>query len=305
MGTNGRKLFVLTTQRRGELVRYDATSHSFVPYLGGISATFLDFSKDGQWVAYGAYPQGTLWRSRLDGTEALQLTFPPMSILYPRWSPEGSKIAFTGVLPGKPPEVFTVSSEGGGPPEQIATAPGEVGQVDADWSPDGNFLTFAGAPPPVKTASPTNAVHILDLRTHKVSTLPGSQGFFGTYWSSDGRYLSLAPVGFEGVAVYELRAEKVQFLTRVRAGWRAWSHDGQYIYFLGVSPTPGARSPGPPGSIARVHVPDGKLEEVASPKDFRAAPGYGSWMGLAPDDSILLVRDGSTSDIYALDWVAP
>jgi WD40 repeat protein len=305
IGLNGRKLFVLTNQRRGELLRYDATSHSFVPYLGGISAAFLDFSKDGQWVAYVAYPQGTLWRSRLDGSETLQLTFPPMSVMLPRWSPDGKKIAFNGNLPGKPPENFIVSSEGGGPPEQIPTAPGEVGQIDPDWSLDGNSLMFAGAPPPIQTANATNAIHILDLRTHKVSTLRGSQGFIGVRRSSDGRYLLAIPDDFSGIAVYDVGLEKVRFLTRVPWAWPAWSHDGQYIYFLGVSPTPGARSPGPPGSILRVHVPDGKLEEVASPKDFRPAPGGGSWMGLAPDDSILLVRDGSTSDIYALDWVAP
>ena len=51
---DGRKLFVLTNHRRGELVRYDAKSRAFAPYLGGISAGFLDFSKDGQWIAYVA-----------------------------------------------------------------------------------------------------------------------------------------------------------------------------------------------------------------------------------------------------------
>jgi len=39
--------------------------------------------KDGQWVAYASYPEGSLWRSKVDGTERLQLTFPPMAILWP------------------------------------------------------------------------------------------------------------------------------------------------------------------------------------------------------------------------------
>ncbi len=100
-----------------------------------------------------------------------------------------------------------------------------------------------------------------------------------------------------GVALYDFRSDKPRFLTKVRAVWPEWSHDGQYIYF--GHPEPRERS------IFRVHVPDGKLEGVASLKDFPTSPDSHGWMGLAPDDSVLLVRDTSTSDIYALDWIAP
>ena len=65
-----------------------------MPFLGGISAEFLDFSKDGQWVAYVSYPEGTLWRSKADGSERLQLTFGPDSAIMPRWSPDGKAIIF-------------------------------------------------------------------------------------------------------------------------------------------------------------------------------------------------------------------
>ena len=37
------------------------------------------FSSDGKWVAYASYPDYTLWRSRTDGTDRLQLTDPPAS----------------------------------------------------------------------------------------------------------------------------------------------------------------------------------------------------------------------------------
>jgi WD40 repeat protein len=75
---DGRKLFVIGTQPRAELVRYDAKADDFVPYLGGISAGDVDFSRDGQWVTYVSYPEDTLWRSKLDGSARLQLTYPPM-----------------------------------------------------------------------------------------------------------------------------------------------------------------------------------------------------------------------------------
>lgn len=44
------------TQPRGELVRYDARSQQFLPFLSGISASELDFSSDRQWVTYVTYP---------------------------------------------------------------------------------------------------------------------------------------------------------------------------------------------------------------------------------------------------------
>jgi hypothetical protein len=84
-----RKLFVQGTQARRELVRYDAAAKQFVPFLGGISATDVAFSRDGKWAAYNTVPDGTLWRSRVDGSERMQLTYPPAiaSGLVARWEP--------------------------------------------------------------------------------------------------------------------------------------------------------------------------------------------------------------------------
>jgi Tol biopolymer transport system component len=51
------------------------------------------FSRDGEWVAYVSYPDWVLWRSRVDGSERLQLTSRPMSAVVPRWSPDGRRVA--------------------------------------------------------------------------------------------------------------------------------------------------------------------------------------------------------------------
>jgi hypothetical protein len=68
--TDGKKLFVVGQTYRGELMRYDLRSGQFMPLLGGISAEYVAFSKDGQWAAYVSYPEGILWRSKMDGSEA-------------------------------------------------------------------------------------------------------------------------------------------------------------------------------------------------------------------------------------------
>ena len=69
---DGRKLFAEGLLSRGQLVRYESRSRHFAPFLSGISAGELDFSRDGKWVAYVSYPERTLWRSRIDGSESQQ-----------------------------------------------------------------------------------------------------------------------------------------------------------------------------------------------------------------------------------------
>src|SRR5260370_4006556 len=58
-GKDGKKLFVVGALARGEMARYDSKSAQFVPFLSGISADSLSFSKDGQSSAYVSLPEGT------------------------------------------------------------------------------------------------------------------------------------------------------------------------------------------------------------------------------------------------------
>ena len=62
--------------------------------LSGISAHGVEFSRDGQWVAYTTYPEGALWRSRVDGSDRLLLSRPPPHATEPHWSPDGKRLVF-------------------------------------------------------------------------------------------------------------------------------------------------------------------------------------------------------------------
>jgi serine/threonine protein kinase len=57
---DGKQLFAIGLKERGELVHYDMKSQQFVPFLSGISAMYVTFSRDGNWVAYMSYPDHTL-----------------------------------------------------------------------------------------------------------------------------------------------------------------------------------------------------------------------------------------------------
>jgi WD40 repeat protein len=94
---DGKKLFVVGRTFRGELLRYVAKSSNFAPFLGGISGEFVDFSKDGQWVAYTSFPDGVLWRCKSDRTGCFQLTYKQGYVVNPRWAPGRKTIVFFGM----------------------------------------------------------------------------------------------------------------------------------------------------------------------------------------------------------------
>jgi hypothetical protein len=67
-------------------------------------------------LAYVAYPEGTLWRSKADRSECQQLTFPPLFVQLPRWSPDGTHIAFNGLhAPEKGIDVYLIPAEAAAP----------------------------------------------------------------------------------------------------------------------------------------------------------------------------------------------
>jgi Tol biopolymer transport system component/predicted Ser/Thr protein kinase len=286
---DGKKLFVVGALARGELARYDAKSAEFVPFLSGISADSVSFSKDGQWVAYVGYPEATLWRSKLDGSQRMQLSYPPLTAVLPKWSPDGKQIVFYGSSPGQKLKLYMVSADGGTPREMI---PGDSEEeIDPDWSPDGTRIAFGG------TASNRNAsIRILDVKTNQVSTLPGSSGLFSPRWSPDGRYIAAMPFDSRSLILFDFATQEWEEIAKISMAFPNWSKSGEYVYFLHEENQP---------SVMRVRIRDRKLERVADLKNFQQAGFYGVWLGMAPDDSPLLLRDTGTEEIYALDWQAP
>ena len=277
-------IFAVGALRRSEIMRYDMHSKDFVPYLFGVSAEFVSFSKDSDWFAYTSYPDNSLWRSRMDGTQSLQLTFPPMRAFLARWSPDGKHIAFMGSMAGKPWNVYIISADGGTPDQVL---PEEHGQADPNWTPDGNSIMFGSRDidcAPIRT---------IDLSSKRISTLPGSEKFFSPRLSPAGRYVTASTCERPyRLMLFDSQTSRWAKVSSDEVSYPEWSHDGKYVYFRD------------PHSINRLRVSDRKVERLVDLENMKRLPVgmFGYWFGIGPDDSPLLARDTSTQEVYAIKW---
>jgi Tol biopolymer transport system component len=164
-------------------------------------------------------------------------------------------------------------------------------EFDPTWSPDGTRIAF-GSP----ATETTSTIRILDVKTHQISTLPDSKGLFSPRWSPDGRNLVAMSFNARSLALFDFATQKWEQIAKISMGFPNWSKNGDYVYFLHEENQP---------SVMRVRIRDRKLERVADLKNFRHTGYWVVWLGIAPDDSPLLLRDTGTQDIYVLDWQAP
>ena len=287
------QLFVIGEQRRGELTRYNEGSMQFEPFLGGISANDVQFSHDGKWVAYVTYPERTLWRSRADGSERLQLTTSPTRAFLPTWSPDDQRILFHAFSkPNQPWKIYLVSPAGSSP--EMLVSDQDSQEVGGTWAPDGKSIAYTYTRVSTSPSADSLEIRVLDLQTKHIVTLAGSQGLYAPQWSSDGRYVAaLAPRDY--LVLFDIATQKWKTLLALSVGYPTWSRDSQYVYCN----TLWRRNP----ALIRVAVNSGQTETF--PVNFRAAGTYGAWSGLAPDGSFLLLRDRGSRDIYSLNLILP
>jgi len=288
--SEGKRLFVVGTQQRGELVRYDAKADQWLPYLSGLSAECVSFSRDRMRLAYVTYPEGNLWISQANGSEPVQLTFPPLRAFLPRWSPDGRQIAFGGLASDRHWHVFLVPVEGGSP-QQLTS--GNSDESDPAWSPDGSSLAYSAEPP-----AQYGPIRVINLRTHQVSTMPGSEDIWGPCWSPNGRYVVANKGSSERLALFDFATRKWELAPLSSLGFMTWSSDSETLYLDTIY----EKDP----AFYRLRMSNRKLERIVGLKNVRRVIGaFGPWSGITQDNAPLVLRDIGSQDIYALDWEAP
>lgn len=290
---DSKTIWALGVQPLAEVVKYDSHKKKYVPVIPGVSATDLAYSSDGKWVTYVEIPEGTLWRSRSNGSDRLQLTSSDRAAL-PVWSPDGKQIAFVSMKPGESWKLYLVPANGGTPQEVSSES---ASQIDANWSADGSRLMFGDFSHDAGGLS----IRVLDFKTRKTETIPGSQGLFSPRWSPDGQHIAALSPDNTALMLFDFATQKWSKWLTEAAGtvnYPVWSADSKYLFFDDLV--------NGDESIRRVKVGDNHPEQVLvlGTIDRYLGP-LGLWSGRAADGSWMFVRDRSAQEVYQLSLELP
>jgi Tol biopolymer transport system component len=286
---DSRRLLVRTEVPKSGLLKWDARSRNYLPLLSGISVRTAAFSKDGAWIAYGSFTDNNLWRCRSTGSDCRKITTSFQQVAMPQWSPDGRQIAFMGRHFGEKWTIFVVLASGD---RMERLSSGAYGAGDPSWSPDGKRIVYGNVAEPPQAS----ALHVLDMVTRKETTVLQSNGFFSPRWSPDGRFLAAVRRRDQEVTIFDCRRERWQPLSDVHGGYLNWSADSRWVYFATHN---GARA------VYRVDIYTHRIERVADLTRVEQGPFiFGTWVGMAPDESPIAVQNQTTENIYAWDFEA-
>jgi dipeptidyl aminopeptidase/acylaminoacyl peptidase len=203
-----------------------------------------------------------IWTVAADGSETPRLRISGGDDNSPRWSPDGTTLAFLSVRPevpvgagGSRRQVFRVAAkeEGAGAPRPLTSADGGVDGFA--WSPDGRFIAFT-APEPATDEAPTvvgrtlqyTRLGIVDVAEGTTSILTGREFDVAELaWSPSGEeialvvaptprpedefHLALIVVNRKTGRIARRLSENVAF-----SGGLRWSPDGRFLTFLECPP---------------------------------------------------------------------
>ncbi len=289
----GHRLFFVGANSRWEVRMFSPEGSQFVPLQSNLTSTSLvEYSPDGQWVAWLNSADGSLWRSRADGSERLQLMSPPFHIFVMKWSPKNDRLAVMAQRSGSPWEIYLVDAAGGGTQRVLEENRDEA---DPDWSADSSTLVFGRVPDVMGGDNQPKAIYEVKLQTHKVTEVAGSLGLFSPRLSPDGRYIAAVRADQKALMLFDRSSQRWELLTRHGVGDPVWSHDSHSIFFQDFTEA------GKP--IYRVEVTGTHaLERVATLDNVRSADVLDyRLIGLAPTDMPLVTAQTSVVNLYSIN----
>ncbi len=280
---DSRGLFVLGQMDEGRMRAYDPRVKNLVPFLDDLSMLQSVISPDRQWMAYTEYPSRKLWKSRLDGSERLQLS--NSYAVMEQWSPDGKWLAYSNWK-----NLFLVSSDGGAP--QKLTPDGDI-PIAPTWSPDGKTLEFSYFPVPDKVPR----IESIDLATRRISPMPMGEGYYYPSWSPDGKYLVAMTENPATMSVFTTATKTWKRLRSFPGNWGFWSWatDSRSLYMalmLGK----------PDDGVYRMTIPEGGWEKLSGVEGINPANSTESFVSVTPAGQPAVMSRTGAAQIYFLRW---
>jgi eukaryotic-like serine/threonine-protein kinase len=191
-----------------------------------------DVSADGEWLVMADADTEALYVSRSDGSERRQLTQQTGRHRAPRWSPDGTRVAFYGDLGDGHYAIWTIARDGSA---LTRLSPTSVDLTDPVWSRDAQLVAACRGPHWFLLQAGPDALG----RPPAELTRPGG-GFCPRAWSPDGSTIAGGWSGndgrFAGFVAYDVATQRYRTipaigdvsLTDVRP-YVSWLPDGRHL----------------------------------------------------------------------------
>lgn len=174
-------------------------------------------------------PAGDIYTINPDGTGEKRLTFTPFADGWPKWSPDGTKIAFRSDRDGVG-QIYVMKADGS---HQVNLSRGNLEDRSPAWSPDGTRIAFTRN---VATPEPNNEIWLMDHDgTHQRRLLGWPRHGMDPSWSPTGERIAFT--AWDGdFDIYSMDADggSVKQLTVNAGAWdqfATWSPDGRHLMF--------------------------------------------------------------------------
>jgi Tol biopolymer transport system component/DNA-binding winged helix-turn-helix (wHTH) protein len=288
---DGKRAFFTGIDLQSQLEVFSPAARGFVPYNGFYSdAQRLEVTRDHRWIAWTDL-NGRLWRSRVDGSERLQLTPGGLHVFLARWSPDGTWLAFMAREPGMAWQIYLVRADGR---DLHPLKPESRNQADPAWSADGHSIVFGRVPDLMGHENAPRSIEVIDLATHQMQTLPDSENLFSPRWSPDGRWIAAMSLDQKQLKLYDIATRTWRTFRGTEVGDPLWSADSKSIYAQSFN------SPGEP--IIKLDIATGVTQTYATrlTREGRR-PAQFFFCGLLVGDIPVIQSRRETANIYSLE----